>query len=190
MKINNFSEIHYDLNNENEKAVFEEFQKNRKVVDEYFQGKVTADQALAFLKRSLKKYEDKKGNIPTGFITYSQLFNIAFHTACIEKMQGLIDEVETAESEKLKNTETIDDRATAYLTKYYYMELRKGGIPKNENKYIILKPHKVPGIFRVLEETIHMPCEDISNYMRRTMIQSSGVLVDKPLERYLKTRHK
>jgi len=88
------AEIIYDLNNGSDMAFWQEFQKYRQVADEYFQGKMSTDNALAFLSRGIRNYKDRRAEIPTGKVPFSQICQIAFYGIRISQIQKLIDEIE------------------------------------------------------------------------------------------------
>jgi len=199
MKINNCSDIRYDLNNANEKAYYDEYQKYKDTVDEYFQGKIKAADALAFLRRGLAEYQ---GKVPEGRITDSRIFSTMFCTTRINQIQALIDEIETHEAEGGgTDLRALSDRilkkeeaAIAFLVGKQLIESRGSGIPSTEPAYRICKSKKVTNVYEALENEItsgnlKMDISNIPNFLKKTICQFNRKPVDDALNMCLKRKN-
>ena len=181
-------EIRYDLNNENENAIHREFQKYRNITDEYFQGKVTAKDALRFLERGLRKY-----TAPVGVaVGNKQVFNVIYHIAISEKIQALIDEIKgesTAETQPVEAGGLGDNKITieeidAAKNNTLAILMRENLIEtisyKDTGMYRMTKTSNIPSIMTILkvkiqmEQIKHLEIDQIEVFIKSNIIDKKG----------------
>jgi ribosomal protein L22 len=99
------TDVGYNLNNANEKAYYDKFKRCQDARDDYLLGKITAENALLFLRTEYNKYKNIQDRIippEESGVTLKDhdLFRFSFSQARQNQIQEIIDEIENAEAQK------------------------------------------------------------------------------------------